>query len=96
MDLVDRKAVLEILYLWEAGSIIEREIMAIPGVAVVPLFDLLKAETRIRQLEEERLKAVPDFSEDRSAVQSTNPGLAELIKERQEGIARESIRRGGR
>ena len=35
------------------------------------------------------LKAVPDFSEDRSAVQSTNPGLAELIKERQETLTRE-------
>jgi hypothetical protein len=55
----------------------------------VSLFDLLKAETRIRQLEEERLKAVPDFSEDRSAVQSTNPRLAELIKERQETLTRE-------
>ena len=88
MDLIDRKAVLEILYLWEAGSRIEQAIMAIPGVAVVPLFDLLKAETRIRQLEEERLKAVPDFRdegwEDRSAIQGTNPGLAELIKANKE------------
>ena len=47
--------------------------------------------------QEDRLKAVPDFSddegwEDRSAIQGINPGLAELIKERQEAIARESIR----
>jgi len=34
------------------------------------------------------LKAVPDFSEDRSAIQGTNPGLAELIKERQEATIR--------
>jgi hypothetical protein len=30
------------------------------------------------------LKAVPDFSEDRSAIQGTNPGLAELIKANKE------------
>ena len=35
------------------------------------------------------LKAVPDFSEDRSAIQGTNPRLAELIKERQETLTRE-------
>jgi len=96
MDLVDRKAVLEAIRLGMTVTQLEREVMAIPGVAVVPLFDLMKAETRIRQLEEERLKAVPDFSdegwEDRSAIQGTNPGLAELIKERQEGIAREAAR----
>jgi hypothetical protein len=92
MDLVDRKAVLEAIRLGMTVTQLEREVMAIPGVAVVPLFDLLKAETRIRQLEEERLKAVPDFSEDRSAIQGTNPGLAELIKERQEAIAREATR----
>ena len=34
--------------------------------------------------EEERLKAVPDFNEDRSAIQGTNPGLAELIKANKE------------
>jgi hypothetical protein len=84
MDLVDRKAVLEAIRLGMTVTQIEREIMAIPGVAVVPLFDLLKAEARIRQLEEERLKAVPDFSEDRSAIQGTNPGLAELIKANKE------------
>jgi len=71
MDLVDRKTVLEILYLWEAGSRIEREIMAIP------VYD------------GGLLKAVPDFSEDRSAIQGTNPRLAELIKERQETLTRE-------
>ena len=53
---------------------IEREIMSIP------VYD---------GVQEDRLKAVPDFSEDRSAVQSTNPGLAELIKERQETLTRE-------
>jgi hypothetical protein len=35
------------------------------------------------------LKAVPDFSEDRSAIQGTNPRLADLIKERQETLTRE-------
>ena len=69
MDLIDRKAVLEAISLSMTVTQIERAIMAIPGVAVVPLFDLLKAETRIRQLEEERLKAVPDFKdEDRGGV----------------------------
>jgi hypothetical protein len=91
MDLVDRKAVLEAIRLGMTVTQLEREVMAIPGVAVVPLFDLMKAETRIRQLEEERLKAVPDFSdegwEDRSAIQGTNPGLAELIKEKNAGAA---------
>jgi len=88
MDLVDRKAVLEAIRLGMTVTQLERAIMAIPGVAVVPLFDLLKAETRIRQLEQERLKAVPDFRdegwEDRSAIQGTNPRLAELIKANQE------------
>ena len=37
-------------------------------------------------------KEEEDGWEDRSAIQGTNPGLAELIKERQEGIARESAR----
>jgi hypothetical protein len=35
------------------------------------------------------LKAVPDFSEDRSAIQGTNPRLGDLIKERQETLTRE-------
>jgi len=39
------------------------------------------------------LKAVPDFSEDRSAVQSTNPGLAELIKERRRASFDEMIKK---
>jgi hypothetical protein len=84
MDLIDRKAVLEAIRNAMWVHEIEREVMAIPGVAVVPLFELLKAETRIRQLEDERLKAVPDFSEDRSAIQGTNPGLLELIKANKE------------
>ena len=77
MDLVDRKAVLEAIRLGMTATQmtqLEREVMAIPGVAVVPLHDLLKAETRIRQLEQEA------WQEDRSAIQGTNPGLAELIK----------------
>jgi hypothetical protein len=88
MDLIDRKAVLEAIHIGKSVIQLEREVMAIPGVAVVPLFELLKAETRIRQLEDERLKAVPDFRdegwEDRSAIQGTNPGLAELIKANKE------------
>ena len=84
MDLIDRKAVLEAIRNAMWVHEIEREVMAIPGVAVVPLFELLKAETRIRQLEDERLKAVPDFSGDRSAIQGTNPGLLELIKANKE------------
>jgi hypothetical protein len=71
MDLVDRKAVLEILLLWEVDYIVEKAIMAIP------VYD------------GGMLKAVPDFSEDRSAIQGTNPRLAELIKERQETLTRE-------
>ena len=86
MDLVDRKAVLEVIRLGMTVTQLEREINAIPGVAVVPLHDLLKAETRIRQLEQEA------WQEDRSAIQGTNPGLAELIKERQEAVAKESAR----
>lgn len=92
MDLIDRKAVLETIRRGWGHYPIEQAIMAIPGVAVVPLADLLEARVRIRQLEEDRLKAVPDFFEDRSAIQGTNPGLAELIKERQEAIAREATR----
>jgi hypothetical protein len=88
MDLVDRKAVLEAIRPGMTVTQLEREVMAIPGVAVVPLMDLILAEARIRQLEEERLKAVPDFRdegwEDRSAIQGTNPGLAELIKANKE------------
>jgi len=71
MYLIDRKAVLEILLLWEVDYRVEKAIMAIP------VYD------------GGMLKAVPDFSEDRSAVQSTNPRLAELIKERQETLTRE-------
>jgi len=71
MYLIDRKAVLEILLLWEVDYIVEKAIMAIP------VYD------------GGMLKAVPDFSEDRSAIQGTNPRLAELIKERQETLTRE-------
>jgi hypothetical protein len=71
MDLIDRKAVLEILLLWEVDYRVEKAIMAIP------VYD------------GGMLKAVPDFSEDRSAIQGTNPRLAELIKERQETLTRE-------
>ena len=78
MDLVDRKAVLEAIRLGMTVTQIEREINAIPGVAVVPLAEMMKAETRIRQLEQEA------WQEDRSAIQGTNPGLAELIKANQE------------
>ena len=77
MDLVDRKAVLEAIRLGMTVTQIEREIMSIP------VYD---------GVQEDRLKAVPDFSEDRSAIQGTNPGLAELIKERQEAIAKEATR----
>jgi hypothetical protein len=56
MDLVDRKAVLEILHNWEAGSIIEREVMALPEVASAPLMELILAKARIRELEEEALQ----------------------------------------
>jgi len=96
MDLIDRKAVLEAISLDMTVTQLEREVMAIPGVAAVPLMDLILAQARIRELEEERLKAVPDFKdegwEDRSAIQGTNPGLAELIKKRQQAIAEESTR----
>jgi hypothetical protein len=69
MDLIDRKVVLEAISLGMTVTQLERAIMAIPGVAVVPLADLLEAQARIRQLEEERLKAVPDFKEeDRGGV----------------------------
>jgi len=71
MYLIDRKAVLEILLLWEVDYRVEKAIMAIP------VYD------------GGMLKAVPDFSEDRSAIQGTNPRLAELIKERQETLTRE-------
>jgi hypothetical protein len=71
MDLIDRKAVLEILLLWEVDYRVEKAIMAIP------VYD------------GGMLKAVPDFSEDRSAIQGTNPRLADLIKERQETLTRE-------
>lgn len=76
MDLIDRAAVLKAIRLGMTVTQIEREINAIPGVAVVPLADLMKAETRIRQLEQEA------WQEDRSAIQGINPRLAELIKER--------------
>lgn len=69
MDLVDRKAVLGAIRLGMTVTQLEREIMAIPGVAVVPLADLFKAESRIRQLEE---------------AQHTNPNLAELIEANKE------------
>ena len=78
MDLVDRKAVLHAIRLGMTVTQIEREINAIPGVAVVPLAEMMKAETRIRQLEQEA------WQEDRSAIQGTNPRLAELIKANKE------------
>ena len=52
MDLIDRKAVLEVIRLGKTVTQLEREVMAIPKVAVVPLADLLEAKVRIRQLEE--------------------------------------------
>jgi hypothetical protein len=76
MDLIDRAAVLEAISLGKTVTQLERDIMAIPGVAVVPFADLLEAEIRIRQLEEAA------YQEDRSAIQGINPGLAELIKEK--------------
>ena len=76
MDLIDRAAVLKAISLGKTVTQLEREIMAIPGVAVVPFADLLEAEIRIRQLEEAA------YQEDRSAIQGINPGLAELIKEK--------------
>ena len=61
MDLVDRKEVIETIRRGWGHYPTEQAIMAILGVAVVPLADLLEAKARIRQIEEERLKAVPDF-----------------------------------
>ena len=76
MDLIDRAAVLKAISLGKTVTQLERDIMAIPGVAVVPFADLLEAQIRIRQLEEAA------YQEDRSAIQGINPGLAKLIKER--------------
>jgi hypothetical protein len=53
MDLVDRKAILEAIRPGMTVTQLEREINAIPGVAVVPLAEMMKAEARIRQLEQE-------------------------------------------
>jgi hypothetical protein len=78
MDLVDRKAILEAIRPGMTVTQLEREINAIPGVAVVPLAEMMKAEARIRQLEQEA------WQEDRSAIQGTNPRLAELIKANKE------------
>jgi len=86
LELVDRKAVLRAISLGMTVTQMERAIMAIPEVAAAPLMELILAKARIRELEEEA------WQEDRSAIQGTNPGLAELIKERQESIAAESTR----
>jgi hypothetical protein len=86
LELVDRKAVLGAISLGMTVTQMERAIMAIPEVAAAPLIELILAKARIRELEEEA------WQEDRSAIQGTNPRLAELIKERQEAIAAESTR----
>ena len=86
MELVDRKAVLNSIRLGMTVTQIERDIMAIPEVAAAPLIELILAKARIQELEEEA------GQEDRSAIQGTNPRLAELIKQRQEAIARDSTR----
>jgi hypothetical protein len=98
MDLVDRKAVLEAIRLGMTVTQIERAIMAIPQVSLDEVM-----EERFRQFKE-GMGDVPgrygywkrqwqdEGWEDRSAIQGTNPGLAELIKERQEAIAKESAR----
>ena len=97
MDLIDRKAVLETIRPGMTVTQLERAIMAIPQVT---LDEVMAERYRQhnegrgdvkgrfgywkREWQEERLKAVPDFSEDRSAIQGTNPGLAELIKANKE------------
>jgi hypothetical protein len=58
MYLIDRKAVLEILLLWEVDSRVAKDIMKISTHA--------------------------EGWEDRSAIESKNPGLAELIKANKE------------
>ena len=102
MDLIDRKSVLEAIRLGMTVTQIEREIMAIPQVTLDEVmaeryrqhnegrgdvkgrWGLWKRPWQF----EDRLKAVPDFSdegwEDRSAIQGTNPGLAELIEANKE------------
>ena len=47
---------------------------------------------RLMKLTWDAAKTEEEGWEDRSAIQGSDPGLAELIKERQEGIARESAR----
>jgi hypothetical protein len=101
MDLVDRKAVLETIRRGWGHYPIEQAIMAMPAVALDEVLDERYRQHNEgrgdvkgrfgywkREWPDERLKAVPDFSdegwEDRSAIQGTNPGLAELIEANRE------------
>ena len=90
MDLVDRKAVLEAIRLGMTVTQLEQEIMAIPQVSLDEVM-----EERFRKFKEGRGDVLGRFGywkrawqdegwEDRSAIQGTNPGLAELIKSNQE------------
>jgi len=101
MDLIDRKAVLKAIRLGMTVTQIEREVMAIPQVTLDEVLDERFRQHNEgrgdvkgrfgywkREWPDERLKAVPDFSdkgwEDRSAIQGTNSGLAELIEANRE------------